>query len=252
MLGLLVAGPTAAVAQPASAADERGSITAVVVQSWGNCGGGSLVWDSLNLNWGNYGSIPISIDYAYPGLCGVNDDVTLAELEASAADVVILSDPCGQHAQWSSADVQALRQYALAGHNVIGTYLLLQYDTCDNRVLAPLFGLSSTADYTGGDVAITPTYTERYPTLPLFRNVGNPYVSSGFNYTQTPFDGAWSANEITRARLVARTPDSRAAIFVSRSSSSFSIYITNMPEYVGSTIDEQFFYNAIIFPANGS
>jgi hypothetical protein len=230
----------------------QATVNAVVVKSWGNCNGGSLIWDSLNLNWANYGSISISINYSYPGLCGVSDDVTLAELEASGADVVIVSDPSGGSAQWSSADAQALQQYALQGHNVIGTYLLLQYDVNDNRVLAPLFGLRPAIDYTGGDVSITPTYVERYPGLPLFRDVGNPYVSSGFNYTQTPVDGVWSANELAGARLVARTSDPRAAILVLRRSAYYGIYITNMPEYVGSTIDEQFFYNAIIFPATGS
>lgn len=266
-LGLFILGTSTSIAQPTNPAHQRtfdgpsrsqatagrgATVNAIVVKSWGSCNSNSLIWDSLNLNWANYGSIPISIDYSYPGLCSTSDDVTLPELEASGADVVILSDPCGQHAQWSQTDAQALRQYALEGHDVIGSYLVFQYDVCDNRVLASLFGLSSTASYVGGDVPITPTYTERYPTLPLFRNVGNPYVSSGYNFTQTPSDSAWSANELVRARLVARTPDSMAAIFVSKGAAFFSIYVTNMPEYVGSTIDEQFYYNAIIFPATGS
>jgi hypothetical protein len=239
-------GPAVAHSGPASA-----TITAVVVKSWGNCSSGSLIWDDLNANWSNFGSIPISIDYAHPGLCSVNDTVTLSNLEASGADVVIVSDPSGQFAQWSPDEAQALQQYAAEGHNIIGTYLLLQWDIVDNRALAPLFGLSSSATYGGGDTAITPTYNERYPRLPLFRNVGNPYVSSGYNFSQTPDDGGWSPNELTGARIVARTAGAQAAILVRKAGAYFSIYVTNMPEYVGSTIDEQFFYNAIIFPATG-
>jgi len=89
------------------------------------------------------------------------------------------------------------------------------------------------------------------PSLPLFRDVGNPYVSSGYNYSELPSDGAWSSNELTSARPVARTSDSQAAILVQRTRSFYSIYIANMPEYNGSAIDEQFFYNAVIFPATG-
>jgi hypothetical protein len=232
-------------------APAEGTITAVVVKSWGNCSSGSLIWDALNANWSNYGSIPISIDYSYPGLCSAYDTVTLSNLEASGADVVIVSDPSGIGAQWSSSEAQALRQYANEGHDVIGTYLLLYWGGTDNRVLAPLFGLNSSATYGGGDTEITPNYTERYPSLPLFRNVGNPYVSSGYPFTQTPSDGAWSSNELTGARVVARAAAGQAAILVRRMGAYDSIYVTNMPEFGGGSIDEQFFYNAIIFPATG-
>jgi hypothetical protein len=231
----------------------RTTINALVVKSWGNCSSNSLIWDSVNSNWQNYGSVAISIDYSYTGLCHLSDTVTLSALEASGADVVILSDPSGNHAQFSSDEAEALRQYANQGHNLIGTYLLLQYDTSDNRVLAPLFGLEPSRDYLLSG-AITPTFDERDPTLALFRNVGDPYVSSGYPYTQQPADGLWQARDLTTANLVARTSDSQAAILVQRASAALaysSIYISNMPEYGGSPIDEQLFYNAIIFPASG-
>jgi hypothetical protein len=211
-----------------------------------------LIWDDLNANWSSYGSIPISINYNYAGLCSTSDDVTLPELEATGADVVILDDPAGNNAQWSAADATALMQYAQEGHNVIGTYLTFVWGTTDNRMLAPLFGLKSTIAYTGGDLAITPTYAERYPGIPLFRNVGNPYVSSGYNFSQRPADGVWSPNELTNGILVARISDGSAAIVIRRSPPFFGIFIANMPEYNGSSIDKQWFYNAIIFPATGT
>jgi len=228
-----------------------GAVTAVVVKSWGSCSSNSLIWDDLNANWPAYGSIPISIDYAYPGLCSSSDDVTLSELEASGADVVILSDPSGGNAQWSSGDADALQQYANQGHTVIGTYLLLTWGSTDNRALAPVVGLDPTLTYLAA--LTTPTYRERDPSLPLFRDVGNPYVSN-FDATQSPSDRVWSSNELTSASLVARTSDLMAAILVQQAGTArpySSIYITSMPEYSGSEIDKQFFYNAIIFPAVG-
>ncbi len=83
-----------------------GSVTAVVVKSWSNCSSNSLVWDALNANWSAYGSIPISIDYSDPTLCGAS--FTLADLEANGADVVILDDPAGNGKQFSADEVSAL------------------------------------------------------------------------------------------------------------------------------------------------
>jgi hypothetical protein len=234
-------------------------IDAVLLKSWGNCGASSLIWDSLNTNWQSYGSIPIHVDYSFPGLCDAGDEITLSKLEASGADVLIISNPSGRPTLYSAAEAQAIREYANEGHNLIGTYLLVAFrgtdgETYDNRVLAPLFGLTPGVKYTGGHVKIRPIYVERTPSSPLFRGVGNPYESLGFEYSQTPADGAWSDNELTTAELVARTGDTRAAILVQQASASrsySSVYITNMAEYQGSTTDEQFFYNAIIFPATG-
>ncbi len=235
-----------------SATPDGATITAVVVKSWGQCFSGSLIWDDLNANWSSYGSIPISIDYSNPSLCG-NGTVTLAALEASGANVVILSDPAGGNQQFSTDEVNAIRTYLQEGHNIIGTYLTFAYSTIDNTALAPLFGLKSTAGWTGGTSVVTPTYALRYPGLPLFRNISNPYVSSGYNYAQTPGDGAWSSNELHGGKLVGRTADAMGAIVARKAAAGYySVFISNMPEYVGSTVDEQFFYNAIIFPATGS
>ena len=231
------------------AAGPAGSVKAVVVRSWGGCSSDSLIWDDLNANWSNYGTIPIVIDYSDPALCGGDVVVTLAALEANGAQTVILSDLAGGNEQWTASEVMALRQYAREGHNVVGTYATFVWGTTDNSALVPLFGLSSNQTYGGGTTSIVPTYQLRAPGLPLFRDVGNPYVSGGYNYAQTPTDGAWSTNELTTGKLAGRTSDAQAAIVVRKAPTFYSIYIANMPEYNGGTADKQFFYNAIIFPA---
>jgi hypothetical protein len=240
-------GTTTAIHRQASV--PAGTVKAVVVRSWGNCFSGSLIWDDLNANWSNYGTIPIVIDYSDPALCGSGDVVTLAALEANGAQTVILSDLAGGSQQWAPSEVTALKQYAQEGHNVVGTYATFVWGGVDNSALLPLFGLSASQTYGGGINPIVPTYLLKAPGLPLFRNVGNPYVSAGYNFAQTPSDGAWSPNELTTGRLAGRTSDAQAAIVVRRAATYYSIYIANMPEYNGGTADEQFFYNAIIFPA---
>jgi hypothetical protein len=229
-----------------------GAIKAVVVKSWGGCSSGSLIWDQLNANWSAYGSIPIVIDYSNTDLCG--SSFTLAALEASGADVVILNDPAGRPYQYTTNEVAALQQYASEGHDLIGTYLTFAYPNggIDNSALAPLFGLSATAGWTGGDSPITPTYKiKRRKARALARHLPNPYVSSGFDFSQRPGDGIWSSNELQGARIVAITADKMGAITIYRSGEYNAVFIANMPEYGGGTDDQQFFYNAIIYPKRG-
>src|SRR5206468_8960933 len=67
-----------------SAGAARGTtIKAVVVKSWSGCGSGRAIWDDLNTNWSQYGSVPISIDYSYTQLC--NCPLTYDSLVASGA-----------------------------------------------------------------------------------------------------------------------------------------------------------------------
>lgn len=228
----------------------EGAATAVVVRSWGQCSGSSLVWDDLNANWSSYGSIPIAIDYDDPALCGTGP-ITLAALQANGAHTVILSDLAGGTQQLSPAEVNALKQYAAQGHNVLGTYVTFAYSSIDNTALLPLFGLAAGQSYTGGLNQITPSYTVKSLQANLFRNVGNPYVSLGYPYAQTPSDGVWSPNELSTGKLVARNADGQAAVIVRRAPAYYAIFIANMPEYQGGTADKQFIYNAIIFPATG-
>jgi hypothetical protein len=236
---------------PASATDSGDvipdAIVAVVVRSWGDCGSGELLWESLNANWSNYGAIPIVIDYSNPDLCsGVT--ITYAALVASGADVVVISDPAGGLEQYTQDEISAIVAYAGDGHNILGTYLLLQWQEQDNRALAPLVGLFANTVYTA--IEVTPTYTLIDTTSPLFNNLASPYVSHGWPQSQVPADDTtWNAGDLNGARFVARNAAGDAAILLYNGPGYHAIYITTMPEYRGGTDDEQFLYNAITYPA---
>ncbi len=222
------------------------AIIAVVVKSWGNCTSNGVIWDDLNANWSRYGPLPIFIDYSNPGLCG--DTYTLADLEASGASVVILSDPAGKGSgtPFTADEINALRTYASEGHNLVGTFLTFAFGGIDNRNLAPLFGLRQ-SNY--ALVSVTPRYHLKRPNYPLFRDLPHPYVSSGYAQSQIPGDGVWSANELLGTTGVAATSAQATAAIVADEGLGFnSIYVSSMPEYGGGPQDEQFFYNAIVFP----
>lgn len=249
---VLVAVLLAVFGQPAGAASLRArgtTVQAVVVKSWSGCGSSSVIWDDLNANWSQYGSIPISIDYSNFDLC--TGTITYDALVASGADVVIVSDAAGGTQLYSQSEIDALNRYVSEGHNIIATYVTFFFGSIDNRGLGPIFGIKKSTTYLTGEQGVTPTYDLRWPSAPLFRDLPDPYQSAGYASSQVPSDGAWSTNEIQFGQLMGKTSDGRAIILVRTVGDSARIYISNMPEYVGGTQDKQFFYNAIIYPQTG-
>jgi len=168
-------------------------------------------------------------------------------LASSGADVVILSDPAGGSQQYSAEEIAALQQYALDGHNIIGTFLLFHLDVTDNRGLAPIFGLYADIDY---HTAHPPSaaYNLIDPASPLFAGMTDPYQGAGYPHSQAPDDSSWDPGDLNGAMIVAKTSDNKAAVMVYPRPTYHAIYITTMPEYYGDTTDERFLYNAITYP----
>jgi hypothetical protein len=220
------------------------TVKAVVVKSW-NSSGSELIWPYINENWWKYGSIEVTIDDT--NLIDV-ESFTLQDLINNNADVVIISDPSGGGNQYSESEYQAIMDYCSSGHNLIGTYLLLSSSSddnhfLDNRLLAPLFGLNPEAAYSV--TSTSPTYYYKEPVNNLFTNIDEPYVSNGYPYTQIPVEGNWITSGFDGAEVVGLTQDTTAVITQYNAGNFLSIYISNMPEYYGDTLDARFLYNAI-------
>lgn len=251
MSALLVSSVLMPIVSPASAAPRRtGSaptVRAVVVKSWSFCDSNLVIWESLNASWGDYGSIPIEIDYSYPGLC--DGPVTYDALAASGADVVILSNSAGGLRQFSSQETRALRQYVREGHNVVGTALLFIHHSIDNRGLAPLFGIRTSVRYQRA-ASVDPTYDLLEPNNRLFVGLPDPYVSSGDWSSQVPTDDSWDEADLRGARFAGEASDSRGVILVHQTPTYVGTYVSSMPEYGGGVQDHQFLYNAITYTAN--
>jgi hypothetical protein len=221
-----------------------GVIKAVVVRSWSGSPD-KLAWDYLNAYWGYYGEIPIFID-AFS-----LDDVasfTLADLENSGADVVIVSDAAGAATQWTPAEVSALASYASKGHPLIGTYALLQYSGADNRILAPLWGLRSDLLYNVTEVPAARSAQILSPSNCLFNGIANPLDQGGYNQVEVPVDGSWDPEDLAGASFVARSADGHNVVTTYTNGNLRACYISYMPEYqVGLDTDAtQYLYNAIV------
>jgi hypothetical protein len=222
-----------------------GVIKAVVVKSWGG-GSGALVWDYLNSHWSTYGPIPLFIDYSsLHEVAGF----TLADLQNSAADVVIVSDPAGGLDQWTPAEVAALASYASQGHPLIGTYAMMQYAPTDNRILAPLWGLRSDIAYNSSEVPSAPAAGILAPSNCLFDNIVDPLNQGGYPFVEVPADDfSWDLADLAGASFVARSADGRNVVTTYTNGNLHACYISYMPEFQpGNQFDAtQYLYNAIV------
>jgi hypothetical protein len=226
----------------------RETVTAVVVKSWSRCSHGSM-WPELNNNWSSYGTVPVSIIWNDLDLC--KGAFTLADLESSGADVVILDDTAGGNHKISLAEVEALRTYAEEGHDLVGAYLVFRNyrSGVDNSAVAPLFGLHANRwDETTSTQATYTMNEARKAAKPLIQNLPNPYVSRGYPYAQVPGDGLWGADDLAGAKLVGVSDDRTHAITVYRQPLYNAVYIASMPSYLDWKQDAQFLYNAITYP----
>lgn len=217
------------------------TVTAVIVKSWGD----NPVWADLTANWSTYGTIPVSID----DTTLISGDFTYADLVNSNANVVIMSDPAGGLQQYSPAEIAAILQYARAGHSVLGTYIVFQWNSTDNRGLAPVFGLSSSLSYEA--LSIDNEFEKVSQGCLLNKISGSSWLSNGYPQSQVPSSGSWTGN-LGTAKAVADSDSYIGVVTVHHTKAFDGVYVSNMPEYqVTGGDDEQLLYNAITcFPGS--
>ena len=243
MLAVGAMGLMAAGAGPAAAAPLPQTVNVLIVDSYVS---GPLVWNHLNANWPDYGTTPIQITRSGAG------HLTLAYLESTGADVVVLSDTAGAQIQLTSDDIAALQGYALEGHELFATFATFQAGGFANNDLMPTFGLVDQACKAGGRFGTGPTYQPRHHQAdkPLFRNIAGNYASqSQYTGKQKPEAGRWSTSALNGATFAATARHGASAITLYQQGSYNAIYIASMPEYGGGAVDEQFLYNALTYSA---
>jgi len=160
------------------------TINVLLLKSWGT----TSVWEDLKTNWSKYGKIPITID----DTTYINSDFTYQNLVQSKANVLVISNPSGNFKQYSSAEIAAVIKYQKKGHPVIGTYLVFQYSTTDNRALAPVFGMSSSLTY--NVVSLDNVFDKVKQPPCLFKGItGSSWTSQGYSQSQVP-GSTWTGN----------------------------------------------------------
>jgi hypothetical protein len=218
------------------------TIVAALVKSWGHWD--CLVWEDLSRNWSQYGQTAVSIDTTLLN----RQSFTSVDLNSTGADMLIISSPCGDWKTFSPEEIEAVGQYALGGHNLLGTYLLFSYTyggtTIDNRGLAPVFGIDSSSAYSMR--AIDRRYHFGQGEY-VFEGMESPYRSQGYSLSQVPESGFWSDEDLVGSRVAAATSDDLGIVSFYPAGSYAAFYISSMPEYGGGETDHQFLYNVVTY-----
>jgi len=225
-------------------------VIAVVLDSWGTDYGYNAFWDYMNTNWATYGSMRIIIDYTSLN----KEDITLADIEATDADVLIISDAWyyGYGWEFTDSEIEAIKTYVLSGHGIIatsGTFNTMDGTASNNRKLADLFGMDPDIEYLWGTYTsgtfdlLTPRHEE------LWRNISDPYLSDSI-LTIYPFPSSdWTIQGVTAGWIEALSTDHYAAVITSDAITHKAVYFTGMLEYFGqyNENNRQLFYNAIVW-----
>jgi thermitase len=225
-------------------------VIAVVLDSWGTDYGYNAFWDYLNTNWANYGTMRIIIDYTSLN----KEDITLADIEATRADVLIISDAWYYGYGWEFADseIEAIETYVRSDHGIIatsGTFNTMDGMALNNRKLADLFGMDPDIEYRWGTYTsgtfdlLTPRHDE------LWRNIPDPYLSDSI-LTIYPYPNSdWTIQGVTTGWIEALSTDHYATVITSDAITHKAVYFTGMLEYHGqyNENNRQLFYNAIVW-----
>jgi hypothetical protein len=225
---------------------------AVVLDSYGTDYASTTFWDYLNLNWPTYGDLRVVIDYTSLN----KEGITLADIEATHADVLIISDAWSDTYyygwEFSDSEIEAIKTYVLRGHGIIATSGTFDTWTApNNQKLAELFGMDPTIWYnwgTDGDQKetngvfdlLTPRHNE------LWKNIANPYLG-GSMVTLNPIPSSdWTMQGVTTGWMEALSTDHLAAVITNEGVHK-AVYFTCMLELQGqySENNRQLFYNAI-------
>jgi len=212
------------------------SVKALLLKSWGT----TSVWTDLKTNWSKYGKIPVTIDDS----TYINTDFTYQDLVNSKAKVLVISNPSGNFKLYSPEEISAVAKYAAKGHTVIGTYLVFEYSTTDNRGLARVFGLPSKIDYNTTVVGISNQFKRKAQEC-LLKRIPGSWTSLGYAATQTPVPSMSWTHHLGKAKGVAEVDSFLGVISLYKAKTYTGVYVSNFPEYNGGTDDEQLLYNAV-------
>ncbi|MFX1244687.1 MAG: DUF4350 domain-containing protein [Promethearchaeota archaeon] len=204
---------------------------AVVLPSAGTMYPSDFCWDEINLNWQDYGSIPIFINYtAFPV---TNTSFSLADLEAINADALII--PYVFEA-FSPEEIDAVTTYVRAGHGLFtsGYALYLNPET-----LGPFFGLIDNITFSANFV---PSFDILQPLHPVFENLPDPF-STYYGLSFHPLATGWDSSVLDGAIYLAK--DTSGYNYGTVLTHRGMIFTSHHPELLSNRDDTQLVYNAL-------
>lgn len=200
-------------------------------------------WDHLNINWADYGSSPITIDYTSLDM----HPITYEDINNTQADVLVLSgsgyyfgEPMGT--ELDDSEILAIGRWVIEGHGFVAIGTAFHNLVPNNNDLVYLVGI---VDQPYARVDETWIQVDSGCTgHPIFTNIPGLF-ESGFNRTTTPFyDHSWDPDDLDGGQMCALSPgNGSAAIVVFKGSVmiSFSADVTPTEE------EYQLLYNTFVW-----
>lgn len=225
-----------------------GVIKAVVLDGGAYHFGGiySQAWDQLNIQWQNFGSIQVIIDYASFG----GKTITYEDLQMSGADVLIISnnfDAASPYEEFTQQECEAISKYVEEGHGLYvsgGTFNDNGPGAVPNHsaYLAPLFELDVSVKFNWGQSFTSqPVYAIHEGHL-LFNRMGSPYQTNWVKSNRPVSVSDWSM--AIDADFIVASDQQKSTVILANDN---RIYHSSVPELQSNQQDLQFLYNTLLY-----
>lgn len=219
------------------------SFTVAYLPSWGDVSDASLAFTELQNNWMSYGlCAPVFISVA-PGF-------TAADIAATGAHVVLVSNPGGGTTQYSAMELDAVRSHVEAGDSGFVTTYLLRFDVYDNSAIADLGGVEPTTLTNTNSVACNPAIDvldaghplaiglpASFDLVPVFPEAASPNV-------------AWSSALVDPAEIVASSDDGLNVAIAYEGDAWRGVTLSTFTEYNSTAGGRQLLYNALLWASS--
>jgi hypothetical protein len=218
-------------------------LTVAALPGWGgDWSNSSLAWSDVAANSSSYGDCIIN------SFLTVSSPFSLSDLQATGADVLLVSNSGGGGVQYSTAEMDAIGDFVQAGSGGLMTTYLLSNTNTDNGDLAEWFGVDSSQLGTSSTPAST-VVSVQDASHPLATNLAASFNAGGYGQSQT-VSSTWSAALLSGASIVMQDASGEASVIAYENNGARGVWVTWMAEYSNTTLDgEQLLYNGLIWAA---
>jgi thermitase len=211
-----------------------------VLRSAGNVEAQSITnWQVLSNEWYRYGNTMVYVDYV--SLNKVN--ITYQDLEASKADVLVISCAFASYMGWEYTDseIEAITQYVHEGHGLIVTAGTFYSAVPNNNKLAPLLGIND-------QITWTATFTDLMDLVntsdPFLNKVPDPLVFPQVG-SAIPSSNTWDQNTLAGGSYLALGHFEESAVVTFRGLVYISAWLEQIPAYYKHHL--QLLYNVMLY-----
>jgi hypothetical protein len=207
-------------------------LIALVLPSAGTEYPSEFCWDEINLNWQDYGTIPLFINYTT--FAGTNTSFTIQDLETSNADALIIPY---LFESYSPQEIEAINTYVRAGHGLFASGFAI---ALHSESMGTFFGVKENL------------FFDTYYSLSnlnilqlghaIFLNLHDPLTTS-YPFSFYPMGTGWDLSVLQGASYLAM--DTSGSNYGTILTYRGIVYTSYFPELLSNRDDRQLVYNIL-------